>query len=58
MTLEERIRQLEEKNAELEKKLVVKDQRIAYLERQLYGRRSEKHLPINPDALQLSLFPA
>ena len=58
MTVEERIRQLEEKNAELEKKLVAKDFRIAYLEQQLYGRRSEKHLPINPDALQLSLFPA
>ena len=58
MTLEERIRQLEERNAELEEKLVAKDNRIAWLEQQLYGRRSEKHLPINPDALQLSLFPA
>lgn len=33
-----------------------KDNRIAYLEQQLYGIRSEKRLPINPDALQLSLF--
>ena len=98
MTLEERIRQLEERNAELEKrladkdsriadldsiiaskdsriadldrtvtskdnriadldrKIVSKDNRIAYLEQQLYGSRSEKRLPINPDALQLSLF--
>lgn len=98
MTLEERIKQLEERNAELEKrladkdsriadldraiaskdsriadldrtvtsrdnriadldrKIVSKDNRIAYLERQLYGSRSEKRLPINPDALQLSLF--
>lgn len=70
MTLEERIKQLEERNAELEKrladkdsriadldrKIVSKDNRIAYLEQQLYGSRSEKHLPINPDALQLSLF--
>ena len=57
MTVEERIRQLEERNAELEKRLVAKDHRIAYLERQLYGRRSEKHLPISPDALQFSLSP-
>ena len=56
MTLEERIKQLEERNAELEKKLIAKDHRIAYLEQQLYGSRSEKRLPINPDALQLSLF--
>lgn len=72
MTLEERIKQLEERNAELEKRLadrdsriadldrriVSKDNRIAYLEQQLYGSRSEKRLPINPDALQLSLFSA
>lgn len=86
MTLEERIRRLEDRNAEFEKsladkdcriadldravaskddriadldrKIVSKDNRIAYLERQLYGSRSEKRLPINPDALQLSLFPA
>lgn len=72
MTLEERIRQLEERNAELEKrladkdsriadldrKIVSKDNRIAYLEQQLYGSRSEKRLPINSDALQLSLFSA
>ena len=100
MTLEERIKQLEERNAELEKrladkdsriadldsiiaskdsriadldrtvtskdsriadldrKIVSKDNRIAYLEQQLYGSRSEKRLPINPDALQLSLFSA
>lgn len=79
MTLEERIKQLEERNAELEKSLadkdrriadldsaiaskdshianldrmiVSKDNRIAYLEQQLYGSRSEKRLPINPDAL-------
>ena len=98
MTLEERIKQLEERNAELEKrladkdsriadldraiaskdsriadldrtvtsrdnriadldrKIVSKDNRIAYLEQQLYGSRSEKRLPINPDALQMSLF--
>ena len=84
MTLEERIKQLEERNAELEKRLADKDSRIAdldraiaskdsriadldrtvtsrdnriaYLEQQLYGSRSEKRLPINPDALQLSLF--
>ena len=98
MTLEERVKQLEERNAELEKrladkdsriadldraiaskdsriadldrtvtsrdnriadldrKIVSKDNRIAYLEQQLYGSRSEKRLPINPDALQLSLF--
>lgn len=57
MTVEERIRQLEERNAELEKKLIAKDHRIAYLEQQLYGRRSEKRLPVNPEALQLSPVP-
>lgn len=57
MTLEERIKQLEEMNAQLEKRLADKYNRIAYLE-QLYGSRSEKRLPINPDALQLSLFSA
>ncbi len=49
MTSEERIRQLESENAALKN-------RVAYLERQLYGQRTEKHLPVNPDALQLSLF--
>ena len=44
MTLEERIKQLGERNAELEKRLADK------------GSRSEKRLPINPDVLQLSLF--
>lgn len=34
------------------------EERIAYLEQHLYGSRSEKRLPINPDALQLSLFSA
>lgn len=72
MTLEERIRQLEERNAEhekslagkdsriadLDRKIVSKDNRIAYLEQQLYGGCSEKRLPINPDALQFSLFSA
>ena len=42
--------------ADLDRKIVSKDNRIAYLEQQLYGSRSEKRLPINPDALQLSLF--
>lgn len=86
MTLEERIKQLEERNEELvkrfadkdsriadldsaivskdshiadfDRKIVSKDNHIAYLEQQLYGSRSEKRLPINPDALQLSLFSA
>ena len=49
MTFEERIKQLEAENVALKN-------RVAYLEQQLYGKRSEKHLPINPDALQLSLF--
>lgn len=49
MTSEERIRQLESENAALKN-------RVAYLERQLYGQRTEKYLPVNPDALQLSLF--
>ena len=63
MTSEERIRQLESENAalknkvsDLDRKIAAKDNRIAYLEKQLYGQRSEKHLPVNPDALQLSLF--
>ena len=63
MSLEERIKQLESENAALKTKvaekdraIVAKDHRIAYLEQQLYGKRSEKHLPVNPEALQLSLF--
>ena len=63
MTSEERIRQLESENAalkdkvsDLDRKIAAKDNRIAYLEKQLYGQRTEKHLPVNPDALQLSLF--
>ncbi|MBR4688588.1 MAG: transposase, partial [Bacteroidales bacterium] len=40
----------------MDRKIVAKDNRIAYLEKQLYGQRTEKHLPVNPDALQLSLF--
>ena len=39
MTSEERIRQLESENAALKN-------RVAYLERQLYGQRTEKHLPV------------
>ena len=51
MSLEERIKQLESENAALKTKvaekdraIVAKDHRIAYLEQQLYGKRSEKHL--------------
>ncbi|MGC3977408.1 MAG: transposase [Paludibacteraceae bacterium] len=51
-----------QENARLKELLKVKDEqlarkneRILYLERQLFGRRSEKSLPTYPDA-QLSLF--
>jgi hypothetical protein len=57
-----RIYQLEQENLRLTSQLSLKDEqlerkneRILYLERQLFGRRSEKRLPDNlPD--QLSLF--
>ena len=49
MTFEERIKQPEAENVALEN-------RVAYLEQQLYGKRLERHLPINTDALPLSLF--
>lgn len=61
MTQEERIIQLEEECARLKNTLVAKDEKIASLENQLlwfrkkiFGRMSEKHLPLDPN--QLSLF--
>ena len=56
------IQQIEQNNALLKEQLLIKDQhikrkneRILYLERQLFGRRSEKRLPDYCSA-QLSLF--
>lgn len=52
MTREEllrRVETLEERNAFLQN-------RIDWLEKQLFGTRSEKRLPLSPDALQPSLF--
>lgn len=45
----DRVAQLEERNKYLEN-------RIGWLEKQLFGSRSEKRLPLAPDALQPSLF--
>lgn len=53
----EKIQQLEQENTLLKEQLQRKNERILYLERQLYGRRSEKKLPNYCDA-QLSLFDA
>src|SRR5690554_961363 len=60
----EMIQQLEQENALLKMQILLKDEqlqrkneRILYLERQLFGRRSEKRLPNYCDA-QLSLFDA
>ena len=53
----EKIQQLEQENALLKEQLQRKNERILYLERQLFGRRSEKSLP-NYDEAQLSLFDA
>ena len=60
----EKIQQLEQENALLKEQLLLneeqlkrKNERILYLERQLFGRRSEKRLPEYSQA-QLSLFDA
>ncbi len=53
----EKIQQLEQENTLLKEQLQRKNERILYLERQLFGRRSEKKLPNYCDA-QLSLFDA
>lgn len=53
----EKIQQLEQENALLKEQLQRKNERILYLERQLFGRRSEKSLPSYGEA-QLSLFDA
>ena len=49
------IQQLEQENTLLKEQLQRKNERILYLERQLFGRRSEKKLPQYCQA-QLSLF--
>ena len=41
----EKIQQLEQENTLLKEQLQRKNERILYLERQLFGRRSEKKLP-------------
>ena len=58
-----RITELESKVARLESQLELKDklllraeQQLEWFRKQMYGQRSEKHLPVDPDALQLSLF--
>src|SRR5690554_622991 len=53
----EKIQQLEQENTLLKEQLQRKNERILYLERQLFGRRSEKKLPEYNQA-QLSLFDA
>ena len=54
---EEQIKSKEEQIKSKEEQLQRKNERILYLERQLFGRRSEKKLPNYCDA-QLSLFDA
>ena len=58
-----KITELESKVARLESQLELKDklllraeQQLEWFRKQMYGKRSEKHLPLDPDALQLSLF--
>ena len=48
--------QLLDKVAELEERNRRLENRIDWLENQLFGSRSEKRLPLTPDALQPSLF--
>ncbi len=71
MQSKELIEQLQKQVLELQKNLLEqnallanKDARIASLEnslewfrKQIFGKKSEKHLPVNPDALQPTLFP-
>ena len=54
---EEQIKSKEEQIKSKEEQLQRKNERILYLERHLFGRRSEKKLPNYCDA-QLSLFDA
>lgn len=53
---DKRISELEAKVASLESALILKDQQLAWFRKQMFGQRSEKHLPVDPDAIQLSLF--
>ena len=53
---DKRILELEAKVASLESALVLKDQQLAWFRKQMFGQRSEKHLPVDPNAIQLSLF--
>lgn len=48
--------QLLDKVAQLEERNKYLENRIDWLEKQLFGSRSEKRLPLAPDALQPSLF--
>ena len=63
MTSEEQIKQLQEQVARLQETLSEKDVRISSLEnsiewfrKQLFGQKSEKNLPIDPNALTPGLF--
>jgi hypothetical protein len=50
--LEQKDAELKDKDAELERK----SRRILELERMIFGRRSEKHLPKNPNGWTGTLF--
>lgn len=48
---------LQEENERLKKLVSNLEGQLAWLRKKVFGSMSEKHLPLNPDELQLNLFP-
>ncbi len=55
MTLEQ-YHSLQRENAMLKARVSCLEGQLAWYRKQLFGRKSEKHLPLDPDVLQQSLF--
>ncbi len=54
MTLEERVKQLEAELAKRDEKIASLENQLLWLRKKIFGKMSEKHLPLDPN--QLSLF--
>ena len=48
---------LREENERLKGLVASLENQLAWLRKKIFGSMSEKHLPLNPDSLQLNLFP-
>lgn len=48
---------LRQENERLKSLVASLENQLAWLRKKVFGRMSEKHLPLNPDELQLNLFP-